>query len=69
MNQNQITHICKIFDLGIPTARPKRIYGGLLHLMWRIDTDKASYAIKELSKNINLKDQKIRDNNARISVA
>jgi hypothetical protein len=31
----------------------------LLHIMWRLDTDKGSYAIKQLSKDIDLQDNQV----------
>jgi thiamine kinase-like enzyme len=51
--------ICANFDLGAPNKTPVRVYGGLLHTMWRVDTDKASYAIKQLSPKIDLKNPNI----------
>lgn len=54
MNNKQLSTICNYLNLGKPTASLKKVEGGLLHLMWRVDTDKGSYAIKQLSKNINL---------------
>lgn len=38
---------------------PERIYGGLLHIMWRLNTTKGAYAIKQLSKDINLTDARV----------
>ncbi len=55
MNQTHIRQVSQHFDLGTPTQAPTRVHGGLLHIMWRLDTDKGSYAIKQLSKDIDLK--------------
>lgn len=52
MNQNDLIHLTQHFNLGIPKQKPQRVHGGLLHIMWRIDTDKGSYAVKQLSKDI-----------------
>lgn len=46
----------------MPTKPPKRIYGGLLHVMWHLQTDKNIYAVKQLSKDINLSDDHIVEN-------
>jgi thiamine kinase-like enzyme len=54
MNNDQLHTICASLDLGRPISLPIKVQGGLLHLMWRVDTEKGSYAIKQLSKNINL---------------
>lgn len=51
--------ICDHFNLGIPTQAPTRVHGGLLHIMWRLDTDKSSYAIKQLSKDIDLQNEQV----------
>jgi thiamine kinase-like enzyme len=59
MNNNAIEKICAHFDLGTPIKHAQRVHGGLLHLMWRIDTDKASYAIKQLSKDMDLTDERV----------
>ncbi|MBA2654411.1 MAG: aminoglycoside phosphotransferase family protein [Gammaproteobacteria bacterium] len=59
MNHNHLTRLCQYFNLGQSRQAPERIHGGLLHLMWRIDTDKGSYAIKQLSKDIDLTDERI----------
>lgn len=56
---NYIEAICYHFGLGMPIQVPTRVHGGLLHIMWRLDTDKGSYAIKQLSKDIDLKNQQI----------
>lgn len=59
MNTHHIEALCAHFSLGKIVKPPQRVYGGLLHRMWRIDTDKTSYAVKQLSKDINLTDERI----------
>ena len=59
MNQKHLKHLSQHFNLGQQVQPPERIHGGLLHIMWRLDTDKGSYAIKQLSKDIDLKNQQI----------
>jgi thiamine kinase-like enzyme/RimJ/RimL family protein N-acetyltransferase len=58
-NKNHIKAICHHFNLGTPFQAPTRVHGGLLHIMWRLDTDKGSYAIKQLSKDIDLKNEQV----------
>lgn len=41
-------------ELGTMTKPPERIYGGFLHSMWRIDTNKSSFAIKQLARDVDL---------------
>lgn len=50
----QIANLCKLYNLGKPISIPRRVYGGLLHIMWHVNTDKGSYAIKQLSDKIDL---------------
>lgn len=53
MTQDQVKILCYLFNLGEPKDF-SRIYGGLLHKMWQLNTSKGSFAIKQLSKNIDL---------------
>ncbi len=62
MNHNQLTELCNLFELGTPLNEPKRVYGGLLHIMWRVNTDEGSYAVKQLSKQIDLSNEAITRN-------
>jgi thiamine kinase-like enzyme len=59
MNQTHLRQVSQHFDLGTPTQATTRVHGGLLHIMWRLDTDKGSYAIKQLSKDIDLKNERV----------
>ena len=59
MNHHQLTNLCNTFDLGTLLNAPKRVSGGLLHKMWRINTDEVSYAIKQLSSHINLANEAV----------
>ena len=45
--------ICQQLHLEIPLSLPTRVYGGLVHQMWRIQSEDRAFAIKQLSKNIN----------------
>lgn len=58
-DKNHIDAICHHFKIGVPIEAPTKVSGGLLHLMWRVDTDKSSYAIKQLSKDIDLQNDRI----------
>ena len=57
MNHALIHKICQRLDLGTPTIPAERIYGGLLHKMWKLTTDKNSYAIKARAPGIDFKNQ------------
>ena len=62
MNQDTLQKICQKLNLGAPTSSAKRIYGGLLHKMWKLTTNQNSYAIKELAGHIDFKNQAIKNN-------
>lgn len=62
MNSNQVEAICEHFDLGTILNQPKRVYGGLLHTMWRFNNMTGIYAVKQLSENINLNDSWVIEN-------
>lgn len=59
ININFVEQICLHFNLGLLIRNPQRVYGGLLHMMWRIDTEKGSFAVKQLSQDIQLQDRRI----------
>lgn len=52
MDKNQIAAICSSFHLGNPVNDIIPVRGGLIHRMWRLDTNNGSYAIKELNAAI-----------------
>jgi thiamine kinase-like enzyme len=59
MKNNDIEAICAHFDLGLVIKPPIKVEGGLLHYMWRLDTQKGAYGVKQLSKDIDLTNQNI----------
>jgi thiamine kinase-like enzyme len=52
LDKNQIAEICSAFHLGNPVNDIVPVRGGLIHRMWRLDTNSGSYAIKELDAAI-----------------
>ncbi len=62
MKKKEIFEICSAFDLGSSIVEPNRVYGGLLHRMWKIQTEKGGYAVKQLSSDIHLQDDAISRN-------
>ncbi len=54
MNPSHLVRLCKDFELGSLLNTPTSVHGGLLHLMWRVNTTSGSYAIKQLSPKIDL---------------
>ena len=51
--------LCAALNLGTPSAALVRVYGGFHHQMWRLETDRGRYAIKQLSADANLDDPSI----------
>lgn len=62
MNYNHLIQICTYFNIGKPIDNPTRVHGGLLHTMWKVNTEKSSYAIKQISQDIDLTNDKIIQN-------
>lgn len=59
MNKVHLDLLCQHFNLGFLINPVTRIYGGLRHIMWKIDTNNGSYVIKQLASDINLTDNNI----------
>ena len=60
MNQKHQKFICKEFKLGTPAGVATSVYGcrgG--SFMWRVNTEKGSYAIKQLAPVIDLKSERM----------
>lgn len=47
-----IERFCGAYGLGRPTAEPRPVSGGLLHTMYRVETESGRYAIKVLNPEI-----------------
>ena len=51
-HEHFFNEICSSFQLGKLNEAPQPISGGLIHKMWKINSEKGSLAIKELNENI-----------------
>jgi protein-tyrosine phosphatase len=56
MNTDHLRCLCSHHRLGAPTSTPTKVPGGYHHKMWRVETEKGTYAIKELSPYADLSD-------------
>jgi Ser/Thr protein kinase RdoA (MazF antagonist) len=43
--------VCAAFGLGSPLGPMTRVSGGMAHTMWRLETDRGSFAIKQINRN------------------
>lgn len=60
MNQSHLKFICAELQLGLPTGTVTSIEGSRGgSFIWRVNTDKATYAIKQLAPAIDLKNEKM----------
>jgi hypothetical protein len=50
--QTNIESICRSFNLGKPLSALSKITGGLIHKMWKLETETGIFAIKELNPEI-----------------
>jgi thiamine kinase-like enzyme len=61
--------ICEIYCLGIPILPPKKISGGFIHKMWKLETKKGNFAVKELNAEIMLRPNLVQNMNQCESIA
>lgn len=54
MDLDDLNQICSQYNIGLPEGEPIRIYGGLLHKIWKVVTSKSIYAIKKLSRDVDI---------------
>ena len=52
MNFEQVRRLCAQCDLGELQAEPSAVPGGLLHRMWRLETERGRFAVKVLNPTI-----------------
>lgn len=57
MKQDHLRHLCSTLDLGAPIGAPTAVPGGFHHRMWRLETERRTYAIKELFANADLSNE------------
>jgi len=53
-NPEHLQYLCSRLDLGTSQSELSRVYGGFHHRMWRLETDRGLYAIKQLSPDTDL---------------
>ncbi len=51
MNTFQVARLCTLFSLGEP-LQPQVVQGGLLHRIWRLQTSRGTFAVKQLNPAI-----------------
>lgn len=56
MNPDHLRYLCSHHGLGAPTGAPTKVLGGFHHKMWRVETERGAYAVKELSPDADLND-------------
>lgn len=56
-NESHLEALCQTLKLGDPLKLPTTVTGGFHHRMWRLDTNKRSFAVKELSGDLNPRDK------------
>lgn len=52
MQESLALEICQLYGLGTPINKATRVTGGLIHTMWRLETNTGSYAVKQLNAQI-----------------
>jgi Ser/Thr protein kinase RdoA (MazF antagonist) len=60
-NPSHLRELCYRLALGSPASPPSRVHGGLQHRVWRLDTDQGSFAIKQLSPELDAQNAATRE--------
>lgn len=58
---SNLIEVCKIFGIGMPQGTPLSITGGLLHRLWRIETEIGLFAVKILNPEVMSRPEAIRN--------
>jgi thiamine kinase-like enzyme len=53
--------LCQQLDLGTLAGAPTQVFGGFHHRMWRLQTDRSCYAVKQLGPDSDATDPAIAD--------
>ncbi|TDG15762.1 aminoglycoside phosphotransferase family protein [Seongchinamella unica] len=56
-NPTHLQQLCDTLQLGFPLSTPEPVSGGLHHSMWRLETAGGCYAIKQLSADLDPRDE------------
>lgn len=51
MDDATVRATCEMFDLGVPRGAPKRVAGGLTNRLWRLETTRGIFAVKEMNRD------------------
>ena len=54
--------VCQQHALGDQKSPATRVYGGLLHTRWRLETTVGIYALKQLASTIDIKNPTVKHN-------
>jgi thiamine kinase-like enzyme len=52
MDETTVRAICDLFGLGEPVGEATPVAGGLVHKMWRVETDGGIFAVKEMNRDV-----------------
>ena len=58
-NPDHIQSLCSRLDIGTGQRELRRVFGGFHHKMWRLETDRGTYAVKQLSPDTDLSEPDI----------
>jgi hypothetical protein len=58
-NNAHIEQLCTRLNLGNPREAPSSIAGGFHHRVWRLETEKGTFVIKQLAPDTDLNDEAV----------
>ena len=56
MDETAVRATCELFDLGAPRGAPEAVGGGLTNGLWRIETDRGVFAVKQMNRDFDRAD-------------
>ena len=51
MDDSAVRALCALFDLGAPGAAPTAVAGGLTNRLWRLETERGIFAVKQMNRD------------------
>lgn len=55
-NPAHIHQLCELLDLGTPSGSLGQVRGGFHHRMWQLNSNRGSFAIKQLADDLDMRD-------------
>src|SRR5438309_2248652 len=51
MDETTVGSVCRLFALGTPLTPAEPVRGGLTNRLWRVTTDRGTFAVKQMNRD------------------